>query len=131
MEWTQYRRKGVSEMRPYLPGEDLTGISVSKTDQPPVPGGMIARNPQNHADQWYVALQYFQENFAEVERGRDASNDGASGGGPSRSEEAGNGTWSCQESVPTMYDHSQRPPHFLMACWGKMSWIFPLSLFIK
>ena len=69
MEWTQYRRKGVSEMRPYLPGEDLTGISVSKTDQPPVPGGMIARNPQNHADQWYVAPQYFQDNFEEVARG--------------------------------------------------------------
>jgi len=88
MEWTQYRRKGVSEMRPYLPGEDLTGISVSKTDQPPVPGGMIARNPQNHADQWYVARHYFQENFEEVERGRNASHNGAGGGGPSRSEEA-------------------------------------------
>jgi len=63
MEWTQYRRKGVSEMRPYRPGEDLTHISISEADQPPVPGGMIARNPQNHADQWYVDLQYFKDNF--------------------------------------------------------------------
>jgi len=24
---------------------------------------MIARNPQNHEDQWLVARQYFDENF--------------------------------------------------------------------
>jgi hypothetical protein len=81
MEWRQYRRKGVSEMRPYLPGEDLTGISVSDVDQPPVLGGMIARNPQNAQDQWYIAPQYFHENFEAVARVRDASTDGASGGG--------------------------------------------------
>jgi hypothetical protein len=28
-------------------------------------GGMIARNPKNHADQWYVARAYFLDNFAE------------------------------------------------------------------
>ena len=81
MAWRQYRRKGVSEMRPYRPGEDLTGISVSAADHPPAPGGMIARNPLNHADLWYVARQYFEENFEEVERRRDASTDGASDGG--------------------------------------------------
>jgi hypothetical protein len=68
MQWTQYRRKGVAEMRPYRPGEDLTGISVSDVDDPPEPGGMIARNPANHKDQWYVARQYFQDNFEAVER---------------------------------------------------------------
>jgi len=63
MTWTQYRRKGVAEMRPYCPGEDLTGISVSDVDDPPESGGMIARNPRNHADLWYVARQYFEDNF--------------------------------------------------------------------
>jgi hypothetical protein len=66
MTWTQYRRKGVAEMRPYRPGEDLTGISVSDVDDPPAPGGMIARNPANHKDSWYVARQYFEDNFEAV-----------------------------------------------------------------
>jgi len=30
----QYRRKGFSEMRPYIKGEDLTNISVSPEDDP-------------------------------------------------------------------------------------------------
>lgn len=45
-------------MRPYVPGEDLTGISVSAQDTPEE-GGYIARNPENHKDQWYVAKAYF------------------------------------------------------------------------
>ena len=24
---------------------------------------MIARNPKNHEDQWYVAKKYFEDNF--------------------------------------------------------------------
>ena len=60
--WKEYKRKGLSEMRPYVPGEDLTHISVSETDTPE-PGGMIARNPTNHADQWYVSKAYFEENL--------------------------------------------------------------------
>lgn len=64
----QYRRKGLSEMRPYVQGEDLTGISVSDADKAldTLEGGYIARNPKNHADQWYVAKKYFDENLEEV-----------------------------------------------------------------
>lgn len=62
--WKQYRRTNVAEMRPYIPGEDLSTISVNPVDTPG-PGGMIARNPKNHEDQWYVAEQYFKDNFAE------------------------------------------------------------------
>lgn len=65
MSWKNYRRTGLSEMRPYVVGEDLTGISVGETDIPEE-GGMIARNPKNHADQWYVAKKYFHENLEEV-----------------------------------------------------------------
>jgi hypothetical protein len=65
-EFKQYRRKGLSEMRPYVKGEDLTGISVSATDDPPLDMGMIARNPKNHADRWYVARKYFYDNLEEV-----------------------------------------------------------------
>lgn len=58
----QYKRKGLSEMRPYEPGEDLSKVSVSATDTPEE-GGMIARNPVNHEDQWYVAKKYFEDNL--------------------------------------------------------------------
>jgi hypothetical protein len=66
-QWKAYRRTGLAEMRPYVPGEDLIakGISVSKEDTPEI-GGMIARNPQNVYDRWYVAAKYFAENFEEV-----------------------------------------------------------------
>lgn len=66
--WAYYRRTGLSEMRPYVPGEDMTGVSVSASDYMllagnPDPGGFIARNPKNHADKWYVAQAYFEENL--------------------------------------------------------------------
>lgn len=67
MEFKQYRRKGFSEMRPYIKGEDLTGISVSDVDNPEKDMGMIARNPKNHKDQWYVARKYFEDNLELVE----------------------------------------------------------------
>ena len=28
--------------------------------------GMIARNPKNSQDQWYVAKKYFEDNFEEA-----------------------------------------------------------------
>ena len=34
MTFRPYRKKGVTEMRPYVPGEDLSGVSVSETDTP-------------------------------------------------------------------------------------------------
>lgn len=77
MEWKQYKRKGLSEMRPYVKGEDLTGVSVSKEDNPETDMGMIARNPKNPNDQWYVARKYFEENlelfepFSEFDKKRD------------------------------------------------------------
>ena len=42
-EFKQYRRKGLAEMRPYVPGEDLSGVSVSEGDDPMNDLGMIAR----------------------------------------------------------------------------------------
>jgi hypothetical protein len=53
-------------MRPYIKGEDLSNISVSKEDNPERDMGMISRNPKNHADQWYVAKKYFEDNFEEA-----------------------------------------------------------------
>lgn len=68
-EFTRYRRKQIAELRPYKPGEDLTGVSISAADRAagsPRAGDMIARNPTNHADRWLVAAQYFADNFEPV-----------------------------------------------------------------
>ena len=62
-EWEWYQRVGMVEMRLYVPGESLDGISVSSEDDPQE-GDMIARNPDNHNDQWLVAKQFFQDNYA-------------------------------------------------------------------
>lgn len=64
--WNHYRRKGLSEMRPYQPGEDVSHVSISEPDRAngsPKAGDMIARNPDNHADQWLVAQAYFEKNL--------------------------------------------------------------------
>ena len=62
-EWKKYKLTNIAEMRPYAKGEDLSGVSVSDQDSPKTDMGMIARNPENHDDQWYVARQYFLDNF--------------------------------------------------------------------
>ena len=62
----QYKRKSVSEMRPYVEGEVLDNVSVSGEDAKagsPKVGDMIARNPKNHDDQWLVAKAYFEDNL--------------------------------------------------------------------
>jgi hypothetical protein len=44
----QYRRKQIAELRPYVPGERMDGISVGAVDAAagsPKSGDMIARNP--------------------------------------------------------------------------------------
>lgn len=64
-EWKDYIKKVVQPMRPYIPGEDLTGISVWEGDEPEE-GGMIAVNPNNLSDQWYVAKKFFTENYVEA-----------------------------------------------------------------
>jgi len=65
-EFKQYRHKRNAELRPYVQGENMDGISVSDADAKagsPKAGDMIARNPENHKDQWLVAAQYFADHF--------------------------------------------------------------------
>ena len=61
-----YRKKHLQPMRPYIPGEDLTGVSVNKEDTPEE-GGMIAVNPQNPEDKWYVGKAFFLHNYEEAQ----------------------------------------------------------------
>lgn len=63
-----YKRKGLSEMRPYVLGESLEGVSISDADKKleTLEGGYIARNPQNHDDKWYVSKEYHEANLEEA-----------------------------------------------------------------
>ena len=60
--YSNYRKKNVQPMRPYVVGEDLSGVSVNKEDTPEE-GGMIAVNPANPEDKWYVAKAFFEANY--------------------------------------------------------------------
>jgi hypothetical protein len=79
-DWKQYRRKGFVEARPCNKGDVVseTEISISEVDKIAcfrfsedvwvclVDGGMIARNPDNPKDQWYINPEYFKKNYEEV-----------------------------------------------------------------
>lgn len=65
MKTKLYRKKLLQPMRPYIPGEDLDGISVAECDIPE-PGGMVAISPDNAEDRWYVAKKFFEDNYEEV-----------------------------------------------------------------
>jgi len=65
-KFKMYRRTQIGEIRPYITGESLPGVSISDADKAagsPKDGDMIARNPRNHADMWLVAEAYFYDNF--------------------------------------------------------------------
>ena len=61
----KYRKKGTQEMRLYIVGEDLTGVSVSEEDTPEH-GGMIAIGADNNA-KWYVSKIFFDQNYVECD----------------------------------------------------------------
>lgn len=77
-DFKKYRRTQIAEMRPVSKEEVESGkllsnsdskISISEADiknGSPKIGDMIARNPNNHDDQWLVAEQYFKENFEPI-----------------------------------------------------------------
>lgn len=65
-EFKEYLRTSLGELRPYVPGEDLTSVCVSPIcvkQGSPQEGDMIARDPKNHADQWLVSRDYFKDNY--------------------------------------------------------------------
>ncbi len=65
IEYKNYRKTAVQPMRPYVPGESMEGVSVSPEDTPEL-GGMIAVNPSNPSDKWYVAKNFFNKNYVEA-----------------------------------------------------------------
>lgn len=69
-EFKQYRRSGITEMRPYVPGETLSErVSVSAADREagsPKAGDYIARNVNQPDDQWLVSAKFFASAGFEV-----------------------------------------------------------------
>lgn len=80
-DFKNYKRTNIAEMRP-ITQEDILcfendkelhslqdtqfRVSVSDVDLKngsPLIGDMLARNPNNHNDQWLVAKKYFEDNF--------------------------------------------------------------------
>ncbi len=64
-----YRKRAEQPMRPYVEGEDITGVSISDFDRKngsPLVGDMIAHNPKDPNDRWLIAKEYFELNFIEV-----------------------------------------------------------------
>lgn len=70
MSFKKYRRNGITEMRPYVPGEDTVGIAISedaRNSGSPKEGDWIARDTTNHGDQWLVTAEFYAKNdFVEV-----------------------------------------------------------------
>ena len=69
-KYKRYRRIQIAELRPYVLGEELDErVSISAADRAsgsPKEGDMIARNPDDHGDQWLVAKEYFEANFEPI-----------------------------------------------------------------
>jgi len=61
-EFTLYRKKLLQPMRPFTHDSDLKGVSVAACDEPEI-GGMIAVNPEDETDKWYVSKQFFNDNY--------------------------------------------------------------------
>ena len=62
--WRAYRKRGIQMMRPYVPGEDLSHVSVSPRDTPKE-GDMIAVGDKPN-DLWLVSAEFFHEKYEEV-----------------------------------------------------------------
>lgn len=62
----KYKKKELAEMREYIEGESMNYIAIAPEDfksGSPKLGDMIARNPNNHSDQWLVSEEFFKANY--------------------------------------------------------------------
>ena len=60
-EWKIYRKTQTTRMRPYVPGEDLTHVSVDP-GYTPQQGDMIASDGKTT---WLMAESFFNENYVQ------------------------------------------------------------------
>jgi len=60
-----YNKNNVQPIRPYVPGEDMSGIYVYQGDIVEE-GGMIACLPYNPVVKWYITREFFETNYVEA-----------------------------------------------------------------
>lgn len=65
-EFKDYIKSATQPIRAYVRGEDLSYITVSADDNPEIDGGMIAMNPYDSSDKWFISQKFFDENYVEV-----------------------------------------------------------------
>jgi hypothetical protein len=61
-----YRKKGTIEAERWTPGIDMEGVSIGENDKKagsPKAGDMLARDPENPADRWLIAEEYFRRHY--------------------------------------------------------------------
>lgn len=76
LEWCTYQRIGSIEARPWSTEDEYEfqcgigprRVSISPADRETgkvhgLHGGMVARNPANHEDQWYIAPEFFVKHY--------------------------------------------------------------------
>jgi hypothetical protein len=61
--WKKFIKTAEQEMRDYIVGESLSGVSVAPGEIPKE-GGKIARDAQG--SRWYISPEFFSNNYAEV-----------------------------------------------------------------
>jgi len=73
MAWKTYSTTQITEVRPYIPGEDMTNIEVSQADMDngsPLQGDMIGRDPNKPGREWVIGGAFFREYMKEVRKGK-------------------------------------------------------------
>jgi hypothetical protein len=64
--YQEYRKKATQLLRHYSVGEDMTGVSISVTDEQngsPKVGDMIAVSRDDKTDLWLVSKDFFDKNY--------------------------------------------------------------------
>ena len=61
--YKEYAKLTKQAMYPYDVGMSMEGVSISEMDYPEV-GGMIAFDPNNQEDRWYISKAFFEANYA-------------------------------------------------------------------
>lgn len=62
MEWKKAYKTQVTDVREYIPGEDLSKVSV-QPDYVPKLGDWIARDPRKPDDNWLISSEFFDTSY--------------------------------------------------------------------
>lgn len=71
--WAEYKKPAVQLMRPYVPGEDKSKISIP-VGVLPVLGDMVAKSSTDESDVWLIKKEFFDahyEYWSSVEDGQE------------------------------------------------------------